>query len=288
MPFVIFGHHGREGHCYLVSFLHDQCLPMSRFAACLYIGLFSLGFGPGLTAQTAPDFTVTDIVGTDHTLYTDYLDAGRVMVLALFYDGAPAVGELYPALQAYAIQEWSAGTPVSFMLMSNVDSNEALQNFVTSHGLQLPVVGAEGGAPGATDVYINGTFGMFYGYPMFVIIGPDGDVIYDPWHSDIQTMIAMIDETVKMLLGVPISVNELAGSQHHVRAINNVLHIDLGAAARSGHFVLTLYDLTGRMQLQRIIAEESKVVIATNLPPGIFVYALEGGDVPLSGKLLLH
>jgi cytochrome oxidase Cu insertion factor (SCO1/SenC/PrrC family) len=46
--------------------------------------LFSLFIG-GYT-QTAKDFTVTDVAGKSHTLYT-YLNAGKYVLLSFMFDG---------------------------------------------------------------------------------------------------------------------------------------------------------------------------------------------------------
>lgn len=47
------------------------------------IFILSLIFSVGVFAQDAPNFTLTDMDGTEHTLY-DYLDAGIAVVIDFF------------------------------------------------------------------------------------------------------------------------------------------------------------------------------------------------------------
>ena len=60
-----------------------------------------------LEAQFAPDFTITDSDGEEHSLYADYLDHGKTVVIKLFFVGSvakaahkPGMAHLYHAVEA--------------------------------------------------------------------------------------------------------------------------------------------------------------------------------------------
>ncbi len=239
-------------------------------------------------AQQAPDFSVTDATGITHDLYSDYLDQGHAMVLGFFYEGAPMVNSLYPMLQQYAELEWSVGTPVNFILMSGVDYNQSLLDFSQSLGLNLPVCGTDGGASGAIEPYINGTYGEFYGYPMFVVLGPQGDVIYAPWGSNYESIITAIDEAVKTLLGLNVSVIEADTRTPAVRAEAGLIRLDLSAfSTESAHFFL--HDLSGRRLADHRLTAGWVGTLDTRVSsPSLAIYTVIVDGQSFSGKLILH
>lgn len=240
------------------------------------------------TAQQAPDFSVTDATGMTHELYNDYLDEGHAMVLGFFYEGAPMVNSLYPMLQQYAQLEWSIGTPVNFILMSGVDYNQSLLEFSQSLGVNLPVCGSDGGASEAIAPYIDGTYGEFYGYPMFVVLGPQGDVIYAPWGSNYESIISAIDDAVKSLLGLNVSVIETEARTPGVRAETGLIRLDLSAfPAESAQFFL--HDLSGRRLADHRLTAGWVGTLETSVSsPSMAIYTLIVDGQSFSGKLILH
>ncbi len=239
----------------------------------------------GATAQTAPDFTVTDIYGTEHTLYADHLNQGEAMILAFFYDGAPMLSELFPLLQQYCYDKWAESLPLNVLLFSHVDSDATLLEFAQNHSISLPIAGPDGGAVQAIAPYIDGSFGDFFGYPMFVIIGPNGDVVYDPWASTPDGMIDVIDDAVLDLLGIN-SLAQTTQSGARVHLENGQLWVDLSSYTETSAPRFALYDLQGRMVAERRIAPGA--IEAFDVPRGVpVVYALQGRTIS-AGKLLMR
>lgn len=241
-----------------------------------------------LCAQQAPDFTVTDINGANHTLYSDYLNQGKAVILGFFYEGAPMVDGLYPLLQNYCYQEWEQNLPLGVMLLSAVDAHEELTVFAQEHNISLPVSGTDGGAHNAISNYIDGTFGPFYGYPMFVVVGPTGEVIFDPWGSNNEAIIANLDAAVKMLLTGAVSVEEATRAPlPTARASAEGIRIETPPGQGESQTTFRLYDLQGRLlEDLRLPAGYSGVHPWPGASSKMIIATFETGHVRVSEKLV--
>ena len=184
---------------------------MKRFHTLL---LLFVSFG--LFAQTAPDFTVTDTHGEEHSLYEDYLDKGITVVLDLFFVNCGPCNDLAPLLEP-VYQEWGAGAgDVQFISLTgdpyNEDTNELVIGFEELHGTTWPAASNEGGGPEAQQPYEDNTFGEFIGYPTLVVISPDRSVQFDAWGNN-------LDETIQIL-------QEWIENTGATRPISNVIDLD--------------------------------------------------------------
>jgi len=134
------------------------------------------------SAQLAPDFTITDTDGIEHTLYEDYLDKGTTVVLKIFFVTCPPCNSIAPSVQQKYV-DWGEGEfDVQFMELSNKnwDSNADVAMFKENHGITFPGAGLDGGGYDAQELFTSGDFGPFFGTPSFYVIGPDGVVITAP------------------------------------------------------------------------------------------------------------
>jgi peroxiredoxin len=134
-----------------------------------------------LPGQMAPDFTVTDINGQMHTLYSQYLDQGKTVMLKIFYSTCPPCNAQADALQALYI-DWGAGDhDVEFIEVSNKtwETNQTAIAYISAHGITFPTVSATGGSIAVVSAYINGGFGSFFGTPTYVVIDQEGNVSWD-------------------------------------------------------------------------------------------------------------
>lgn len=241
-----------------------------------------------LQAQQAPDFSVTDLNGSTHALYTDYLDQGKVVILGFFYDGAPMIDALYPLLQDYAYTEWEQNLPLGVLLMSGVDSHSNLTTFAQEHYLSLPLTGTDGGAQIAMSGFIDGTFGPFFGYPMFVVIGPTGEVIFDPWGSNYEDIIATLDAAVKMLLTGAVNVEEATRAPlPTARASAEGIRIETPPGQGESQISFRLYDLQGRLlEDLRLPAGYSGIHPWPGVSSKMIIATFETGHVRVSEKLV--
>ena len=89
----------------------------------------------------APNFTVTDINGTSHTLY-NYLDSGYVMVLELLSVTCGHCIAYAPGTQNSYITNGPSGTNVARFLGLEVNSSTdstAIANFMSTYGVTFPI-----------------------------------------------------------------------------------------------------------------------------------------------------
>jgi len=152
----------------------------------------------GLNAQTAPDFTVTDTHGNELSLYEDFLDQGKTVVLDLFFVDCGPCNGLAPFLEPL-YQEWGAGSgDVEFIsLTSEIGDNDAkVIGFEELHGTTWPAISSEGGGIEAHDPYTTGDFGQFVGYPTLIVIAPDKSVQFDAWGNSYEQTIEVLDSWI--------------------------------------------------------------------------------------------
>lgn len=150
-----------------------------------------------LSAQTAPDFKVTDSDGVEHELYKDHLDKGQTVVLKLFFTTCPPCIQLAPWMEE-KYQAWGAGQyDVEFIELSTLtsDSNADVANYKIQHGVTFPGVGDDGGGREAGLIYRSGTFGPYFGTPSLVIIAPDGTVEMGFSYDDFDDLVAATGAT---------------------------------------------------------------------------------------------
>jgi len=139
------------------------------------ICIFSFLVTTQLSSQNAPNFTITDSDGVEHSLYEDYLDKGITVVLKFFFVNCPPCNSIAPSMQT--LYEDSS--------------------FKNRHNLTFPSAGGEGNAPSAIAPYTSGTFGNFFGTPSFAVIAPDKSVVYNTGGAGNSGKIANLDAAIK-------------------------------------------------------------------------------------------
>jgi thiol-disulfide isomerase/thioredoxin len=152
---------------------------------------------PGGT-PLAPDFTVTDTDDNDHTLYADYLDQGKTVVLEIFNSSCSACNSIAPLLQPL-YEEWGNGeADVEFFAMTDLfgDTDPDVSSYQNTYGQTFPGISSEGGSLPAVAPYKDGTFGPWTDTPMFVVIAPDGTVQYNVEGATDNETIEAIDEAI--------------------------------------------------------------------------------------------
>lgn len=129
----------------------------------------------------APDFTVTDVDGAIHHLYTDLLNQGKTVVLEIFNSTCSACATISPLVQTL-YQDWGVGNyDVELIALSdkNTDTDAILRTYQETHGETFVAVSKDGGSLPAVTPYQDGTFGPPSSDPVFVVIAPNGTVQYD-------------------------------------------------------------------------------------------------------------
>jgi thiol-disulfide isomerase/thioredoxin len=166
-------------------------------------------------AQPAPNFTVTDAHGKVHNLYTDYLNKGKTVVLEIFFTTCPPCNSIAPKVQKL-YTDWGSGLrDVQFIELSSwaSDNDQNVRAYETTHGITYPGVSPQGGSMQAIVPYVNGTYGVFYGTPTFIVIGPTGTVYFDIRGAGQDGTIAALDRAIGATGATkPNQVFDLSGS----------------------------------------------------------------------------
>jgi len=170
----------------------------------LILVMYSLASALGWAAAQAPDFTATDSGGKTHSLYADYVNQGKVVVLEIFFINCPPCVAHAPHVQSlYQQMKSQYGNRVEFLLLSDksADTNPLVAQYRTSKSLTMPAVGSDGGSVTAVQPYKNGQFGTFLGTPTFVVIAPGtGQVHYDIRSNNAAGTMALIAQKIADLL----------------------------------------------------------------------------------------
>ena len=164
-------------------------IPLTTFL-CLFIQI---------NAQPAPDFTVTDSNGAQHTLYADYLNQGKTVVIDFFFTYCPPCNAMAPLLEPF-YQEWGGGAAdVEFIALSIflTDENAAVANYLAGHGHTYPGVGGDGGSVDAVQTYLDNTWGAFESTHTFAVISPYGSVNFDVRGANFGGTIDALEEAIR-------------------------------------------------------------------------------------------
>ncbi len=153
---------------------------MKRFILPAFVGLALVaGTLPGATLQpadAAPDFTLTDTYGQQHTL-ADY--AGQWVVLEWLNYDCPFVRKHYDGDNMQALQEQYTSDGVVWM--SIVSSAPGLQGNFSNDEMNARTA-EHGGYQTAVLIDADGTVGHAYGArttPHMFVINPDQEIVYN-------------------------------------------------------------------------------------------------------------
>jgi len=150
-----------------------------RIQVYIILSLFVLS--STVFSQTAIDFTFTDTQGQEHTLYEDYLDEGKTVLIDFFFVDCPPCNTFAPHLKEI-YDDWGSGQEdVEFFTLSSKgwDSNADVEGYEQQHGHTNPGAGEDGGALDIYFTYHNSEFGPISGSPHFIVIAPNGTVFKD-------------------------------------------------------------------------------------------------------------
>lgn len=212
----------------------------------------------GMSAQTAPDFTITDIDGNSHNLYNT-LDEGKVVVLKFFTNWCGICNNTADNVQALYDGYQSNGDPVEFWALDR-DANETNAHATTyrnNNNLTFPVIGEAN--------WVANLYGVQY-QPEYKIVCPDRsyeeEVTYTQVDQHVQTCLNQI---------TGIEESSLSG-ELNVRQTNGGVNITW-EASNTEFSKLTVIDAAGRIVLNQKVAGGEKINL--DLSPGIYVHVLE-------------
>jgi len=122
------------------------------------------------------DFTVTDVNGQEHNLYT-YTAAGKYVFLDFFYKNCGGCQVLIPTFnEFYDTYGCNEGEVVCLAINKGVDNDAAVIEFENTYGgtfNHAPAISRNGGA-----IDVNATFNP-YSYPVVCVIAPDNTLLHN-------------------------------------------------------------------------------------------------------------
>lgn len=200
-------------------------------------------------AQEAPDFTVTTTHNEEFNLYSQ-LDAGKTIVLDLFFVNCPPCNDIAPRLQQLNL-EWGDGSgDVIFISLSDRDLAAAVKGFEEMHGLTFPAAGTDGGSADAVKPYSDGNFGQFFGFPTLVVVAPNKAVTYDVWGESYDQTIQLLDEAIEATGATKSSqtfeTDKVANLSVYPNPVVNDLNISLDIT-KATNLTVEIADAQGRL-----------------------------------------
>ena len=156
--------------------------------------IFSLFLVWNIMSQTVQDFTVTDTNGKTHTLYSDYLDQDRIVVLKLYWAGCPPCNSTAKDVQAL-YEKWEGGAgKVEFLALAtqSFEGDSQTISYIGRHGITFPMASPDGSSLDAIAQF------DFSGTPTYIIVAPDRSMIFDPSGLD------GVDNAISSLINVEV------------------------------------------------------------------------------------
>lgn len=229
--------------------------------------LLSLLVSTSVIAQTASNFTITDIDGNSRDLFSE-LDAGNVIVLKFFTNWCSicnnTADEVVSVYNGYQTNE----DPVVFWALDR-DPNETNAHATTyrnNNSIPFPVIGE------ASSVAAQ--FGVQY-QPEYRVVRPDRSYVSVASWGGLN---AAIDAA---LTSIATNIGDVVGGYDFVVA-ENVLTWKAPASEKA-EIVVT--DASGRLVVKQPLAGEQSLRLQ-NLNAGVYIYRLmKNNEVLVTGKI---
>lgn len=244
------------------------------------------GFMNIFAQDKALDFTLTDINGTEWTLF-DELAKGKTVLIDFYYAECVPCKTLTPQLVTLNSEYQNSGLQV--IGISNRDDNEKLKTFEEAYGVNYPSGGVEGMGDDITNDYMN--YFSFLAWPTYAVVCPDTSMAWDI--RPVSEGLPELREKVDLCLGGssgahinPKDKNPLSG----VKVIwqQGALNIQVDFEFK-GEFVLSLHTLKGTLVKEIRWNQGLNALVSVPLPnlaQGLYIVSIDAGDKKIVNQLL--
>ena len=162
-----------------------------------------------VSAQTAPDFTMTDTEGQTWNLY-EQLALGKTVVLDFFFVDCIPCQEQSPEVSIMYQDYLASESELLVLGISNRDLNVDVEEFDQTFNIVYPTTGEEGGGDTVTTLYQS--WFPFFGWPSYGIVCPDSTINWGVFPS--VPGVPEIRSAVDECLGASSVVEELRMSDY--------------------------------------------------------------------------
>lgn len=228
-----------------------------------------------VTVDTALDFTVKDLTGTQHHLY-GYLDAGNYVVIDFFTANCGPCQTYASEVSASYDYFGCNGGNVVFLGMNWGSDNQAVHEFDSIWGANYPSVsGLQGGGNNVVDAY------QVQSYPSVILIAPDRTILNDHiWPPETGNINAEVMAAGGIPQACTVGVNEVS-QKYPVRLqavstgkgsviLTTSLSMEPGAQ-------LQVFSSDGRQMASFSYDGNSSSFSLSGLKPGLYVARLMNG-----------
>ena len=265
---------------------------MKKFILLLII---LIGTTNAITAQlnnytngdTVTDFTVTDVYGNEHNLYS-YTAAGKYVYIDFFYSICGGCQDFIPIFNGfYDKYGCNEGELVCISINSGYDKDIDVINFENTYGgstHHAPAISLDGGCE-----IVVADFDPMY-YPAKCLIGPDNIML----NSNINPFLSIIDleksfpsDFNPTPANCTIGLKELDTSVNFSISpnpiVNNVFTINLKGADSAQ---LSIYTLLGKKVFSKTISSSSQKITST-IDTGIYFIFIQTRSGTYSEKIMI-
>ena len=144
---------------------------MKKLYTILLLSLSLVSLNAQTSLTTAVDFTVTDVHGNTHNLFT-YLDDGKHVIVDFFFTTCgPCISSVPTMNTAFTNYGCNSGE-VIFIAIDDGDSDAEVLQYENDYGGLLPSVSGIDGGGNA----VNSAYGIS-AYPTVILIAPDRTIL---------------------------------------------------------------------------------------------------------------
>jgi thiol-disulfide isomerase/thioredoxin len=229
--------------------------------------ILMIGVNAQTPLNTAVDFTVTDISGVEHNLFS-YLDAGKYVCIDFFFVNCGPCQVFAPKFQATFEHFGCNSSNVIFLSISSQDNMEAVQNYAATHSYTYPMVP---NTWGVTTTYQIGA------YPTIILIAPNRQIVEkDIW--PVNTAQVLIDKLLQHG-AIPqscsaVGISELSGFSFSAapNPFSDQIKIEVDTFVN-----VEIYDLMGK-KLDSFTVNQQMNYNSSSLKPGIYMIKAFSSD----------
>jgi thiol-disulfide isomerase/thioredoxin len=260
------------------------------FIAVLLIGNLFYGFAQFNNYENGDivnDFTVTDVNGTTHNLYS-YTTAGKYVYLDFFYSACGGCRDFIPIFnELYDKYGCNEGDIICLAINSGYDKDDGVVNFENTYGGSFnhaPAVSLDGGC----EVVITDFDPMYY--PAVCLIAPDNSMVnsnISPYNSVADLENAFPSGFNPTPQNCSLNINSIQNSYVFSVSpnpvINKELTIDIYSASNG---TLIIYNILGK-ELLFIKLTHSTQKIQVDLVSGIYLVKVKTKNGKTVKKLIV-